>query len=1011
MSLTPATPQPVLAWQFDSSNVDYISGLSPNLSTTGAYAAPSGGTITTVGSQRIHTFTSVGTTSITFLVPVTAQILVVAGGGGGGGNNSNFFAAGGGGGAGEVYYSASYAIPAGTYTVTVGGGGAGGVGGATSNGVKGSASVFGSISANGGGYGGTSGLDGSGGSGGSGGGGSRGNAGSASVLTAGGQGNAGGNSTGVAGAGGGGAGSVGANQTDTNTGTATGSAGGSGVAYSISGASVTYGAGGKGGDRINSNNGANGTTNRGNGGEGAGANGVSANGGSGGSGIVVISYNAALYPAPSYVTGVYKQAISFNNTLSASGADPNCYAIYDVSSFNLTSNSTSMSLWLNSGLTYPLSVSGAAPTYINLQGTNYNSLLTSSPNTDIYFRIGSRPTTVGTQTGQTGVWKHHCVVFSNVGAGTSNTITFYYVNGSLLGTANNTIQTFTSLNLACQSSAGNGALCSIDDVRLFNTALSSAQVQAIYQAQGIPGQNTLYSQSPQPSLAWSFDNTLSTYIGTISSTTQQGTLNYTAGKYNKALNIQNPGGTTSNSINWNFGSQTFSIDNGFSFSMWIRFNDLSYLVVIQQFITFYNGLNNPLRIQLNASQGLMQTQFTDSVSSKNVNMFVASSGIWYNIVLVGSAGNITLYLNGTTTYGPLAYVQSGITFNNVSLGLATSFNGFPVTNADFDDLRVYNMALNATQVQAIYKAQGVPSREVLSSSPLFSQLSSSAVASSVGAFSLRAVNGTTAKSIRVVRQSDLTQQDFWADRLGNLLTVPVTGQTLKNWLGGSTGNVVTWYDQSGKGNDATQATAANQPQIQKATKGQGYMLVFNASAYLTGFSYTVLNNTNYCICQVERRTASVGGPSSAFNDNPILSCGTNTNTVSAYLHNTYRNGTTYLNGQYSNDRSVTVSAFISASAEPIRYGYTMRSSTSGSRIYVYNDPLGAPITVSVPTQTTLLTMSGGNFLIGTVIFNGITTYYIGEIYEILVFTSSLYDLDGTTSINQIYQNQLSYTGT
>jgi hypothetical protein len=190
------------------------------------------------------------------------------------------------------------------------------------------------------------------------------------------------------------------------------------------------------------------------------------------------------------------------------------------------------------------------------------------------------------------------------------------------------------------------------------------------------------------------------------------------------------------------------------------------------------------------------------------------------------------------------------------------------------------------------------------------------------------------------------------------------------------------------------------------------MLVFNAAAYLTGFSYTVLNNTNYTICQCERRTASVGGPSSAFNDNPILTCGTNTGSVNAYLHNLYRNGTGYYNGQYSNDISVTVSAFTSASLEPVRYGYTMRSSTSGTRMYVYNDPLGAPITSIDAPKTTLLSMSGGNLKIGQVIFSGITTYYIGEIYELLVFTKSLYDLDNTGGlITQVYQNQLSAYGT
>jgi hypothetical protein len=54
MSLTAQSPQPTLAWQFENSNVDSVTGLSPDLSTTGTYAAPTGGTITTVAGKRIH---------------------------------------------------------------------------------------------------------------------------------------------------------------------------------------------------------------------------------------------------------------------------------------------------------------------------------------------------------------------------------------------------------------------------------------------------------------------------------------------------------------------------------------------------------------------------------------------------------------------------------------------------------------------------------------------------------------------------------------------------------------------------------------------------------------------------------------------------------------------------------------------------------------------------------------------------------------------------------------------
>jgi hypothetical protein len=251
-----------------------------------------GGTVTTSGGNRIHTYTSVGSDTFTCFQSGYVQLLVIAGGGGGGGNG-NLSQPGGGGGAGEVFYSASYSVKPGTYTVTVGDGGAGGLGNNGSAGINGSSSVFGSISANGGGYGGqyVAGGSASVGSGGSGGGGARAQNGAASVLTAGGQGNAGGNSvTGAAGAGGGGAGSVGG-----STSTTTGGAGGSAVTYSISGSAVTYGAGGNGGNRTDANPGAAGTTNRGNGGGGAGGNtSVSANGGKGGSGIVIVSYSTTV---------------------------------------------------------------------------------------------------------------------------------------------------------------------------------------------------------------------------------------------------------------------------------------------------------------------------------------------------------------------------------------------------------------------------------------------------------------------------------------------------------------------------------------------------------------------------------------------------------------------------------------------------------------------------------------------------------------------------------------------
>lgn len=209
----------------------------------------------------------------------------------------------------------------------------------------------------------------------------------------------------------------------------------------------------------------------------------------------------ALQVAPTYVPGIYRQAISFNNTLSPAGDDPNCYATYDVSSFSLSSNSTTLSLWLKSGLTYP-TTAGTSPFYVNLQGASYNGLYTPGETSTIQFRKGTTPiTAIGSVTAQTGVWQHHCMVFSNVGAvGTSNIFSSYYVNGSFIATANNTIQGFTTLNIGCINSGANGALCSIDDLRVFNTVLTAAQVQAVYAAQGMPGRG-VQARAVQPFLA------------------------------------------------------------------------------------------------------------------------------------------------------------------------------------------------------------------------------------------------------------------------------------------------------------------------------------------------------------------------------------------------------------------------------------------------------------------------------------------------------------------------------
>jgi len=305
------------------------------------FVTATGGTITTCGNYKIHTFTGPGTFTVTCSGnPVgndKIDYLVLAGGGGSGSSNS------GGGGAGgfresrnpanapawsasPLVSTTSLTLPATGYPITVGGGGTAGASGTGQRGGNGNPSVFSTITSTGGGEGHAFGnYCVSGKPGGSGGGGG-GRDGTAPTQPGGGsgntppvsppQGNNGGEgrrvSTLNAGGGGGGAGGAG---TPSPSNCVAG-AGGSSITTSITGSAVaragggggsagggqlfgagpgTGGAGGGGGAGAGVNSPNNGNPASANSGSGAGGGGsvyagTDNTGGAGGSGIVVIRY-------------------------------------------------------------------------------------------------------------------------------------------------------------------------------------------------------------------------------------------------------------------------------------------------------------------------------------------------------------------------------------------------------------------------------------------------------------------------------------------------------------------------------------------------------------------------------------------------------------------------------------------------------------------------------------------------------------------------------------------------
>ena len=241
----------------------------PDPPPAGTQLAAYGGTVTTSGGYRIHTFTGNGSFVVTNAPSGSEVEYLIAGAGGRGGGSSTSGVGGGGGGGGQVR-TGTVSVTAQSYSVTVGSN-------AATQG--GSSSALG-LTSIGGGRGSstslpvTSTMNGASGGGGN------------SVTLTAGTGSAGNNgaagSSGSRGGGGGGAG-----------GAPSGATGGAGVSSSISGTSVSYGGGGT--AKTSNGAGTDGTANRGQGGGGgygtiSSSPTVYANGGLGGTGVVIIRY-------------------------------------------------------------------------------------------------------------------------------------------------------------------------------------------------------------------------------------------------------------------------------------------------------------------------------------------------------------------------------------------------------------------------------------------------------------------------------------------------------------------------------------------------------------------------------------------------------------------------------------------------------------------------------------------------------------------------------------------------
>ena len=232
------------------------------------------------------------------------------------------------------------------------------------------------------------------------------------------------------------------------------------------------------------------------------------------------------------------------------------------------------------------------------------------------------------------------------------------------------------------------------------------------------------------------------------------------------------------------------------------------------------------------------------------------------------------------------------------------------------------------------------------------------------AYSLRLLSSTYAGSaIRVRRSSDNTEQNIGFDSSGNLDTA-----SLLSFCGAGNGFVTTWYDQSGNGNNATQTTAANQPQIVSAGS-------------------VILKNN--------KPSVNFDGTNDFFSLSSSIATSINYSFFSAAYNESNATGDTYMSGvvgsaQFINDLSgatgnmfiikTTVVIIISGTITKDRFNLNTFFTHNASNSVYTNGSLVNSNTLT-PSFTNPITAIGRNN-------HSATEYYLNGISEMILYSSN-----------------------
>ena len=348
--------------------------------------------------------------------------------------------------------------------------------------------------------------------------------------------------------------------------------------------------------------------------------------------------------------------------------------------------------------------------------------------------------------------------------------------------------------------------------------------------------------------------------------------------------------------------------------------------------------------------------------------YYINSIINYNTVIFATSSTQATLLTVTTATGTMyGTLTPFITGTNVGYNLGAGFVYISMINPSTSPLQT----IQSTSQEIFYPLDA---------------LNQSSRAAACGVYSLRLLtSGYTGPLLQLRRESDSSILDFYGN-YGGVLT-SLNGQTIQSWASGTLPYVSKWYDQSGRGNHATQYTSNIQP-ILNYISGQ---VDFKVSRYLNLPNGTVPYNASPYTVIIRHNTISTSGTAG------LLNSGSQTITTNTGLANTMSSWT-MASGAYSDNWAATLtSSAVYSSNNVVSFIYNNNTSPFTRSIYVNGLSAATPLSSSGHASTTAsnaIGATGGNYL-------------NGELYNVSIFNISLLDAERNLLERMPYGNILS----